>query len=229
MLNYSQKALRCLQKLAAAPGVQGQVGCFKTIEEVVRLLKIALNCTLPENGIVGDLSKALDVLSPDMISLPEPVVALQFHVSDFSKIQHGECAVSKRIALCIDCPKGSAPVSPLFSSLAGEQDTEFLQYGGILVIPIYFIGDIWMPNAFGAVMIRTTTIAAGPNVFKLDGQNLRTASVPVSPFPLMPEIAHTIIDNFGIDRALRDASKDTNDELLVLAGMLVARSWAEFL
>jgi hypothetical protein len=229
MLNYIDEATTSLGELMTLRGMRAKEGCLIAIQEIIHLLKAAVVYTLPENGIVGDLSAALDNLQPSMVGLPSPVVALQYHVSDFSAIKPGEYPVPKRIALCVDCTKGTPSASPFLTYLVSKCEPAFQRHGGIIVVPIYFIEGIWMPNAFGSVLISTTTHAAGDNVYLISGQKLKTASVPVSPFPLMPEMAHLIIDQFGIDQALRDAAKDVNDEMLVLAGMLAARTWTDHL
>ena len=224
MLNYSVHALESFREVMSMPGIRGKEGCVRTLKEVALLLQSAVKFALPENGQVVDYGKAIDLLEPEIVRMPFPVCALEYHVSDFSKMQADECAVEKRIALCLDCPKGSAPDSPYFSWLMQQADSEFARLGGVLVIPIYFVESLWMPNAFGAALLRKTRDAGSEVTPPKGWEKAKTSTVAVSTFPLMFELAATIVDQCGMRKALEDAHKDTNDEMLAVAGLMVALS-----
>ena len=224
MLNYSVHAMESLREVRTLPGMRGKEGCLRTIDEVSHLLQRAVKFALPENGHIVDFGKAIELLEPEIVRMPFPVCALEYRVSDFSKIKDDEVAVEKRIALCIDSPKGSAPISPYFSWLLRESEPLFERYGGVIIIPIYCVNDLWMPNAFGTALISKTR-DAGSEVYPPKGwEKAKTSTVPVATFPQMFEMATAIVDQCGVRRALEDAHKDTNDEALAVAGLLVALS-----
>ncbi len=222
MLNYTVHAMESMTGILQEGGFASYPATERAIEEIVTLLDKAVKFELPDNGAIIDREKSLEVLDPELLHLPFPVVALEYAYTDESNIPDGSIAVPKRIALCFEYESNA---NYLLSNSALRSHPSLAMVGGIVVIPVMFFQGMWVPASWGCVIPRedaATVLVSRVAFGHRDHPSFSRVGMTV--MPVMLEACQGLIDQVGASHSEENGLKDSLDEVLAAVTLMAALS-----
>ena len=235
--HYTAHAIESIRKHAATLVKNGDKSSAADLLRIVEWLEQAVVFALPDGGRLLDNMKPLSVNDTDILRLPYPVVALEYHIGD---VERGDTLGSvkqtidapRRIALCIDFSADQAKqVCPVLAAKSDFADSVGHD-GGILVIGIWEANiehlEGWFPAAVGAVISRKQdamakpTIPAGLGIDESDVTSVTENPVAFSMEPIVPLISGVAMMQLGREKAMAEAYADLIDELNAASSFIQA-------
>lgn len=227
--NYSTHVLEQFRTAIKAAGgvstIGGQkirmdMGMLEPIVPLSQLIAKSPKFELADNGdILGDWARVLEMGTPEYLHLPYPAVVLEYSFSDVEALAEGRVLIAKRLVLCLE-------YDTFKDSFFGKQARRYCKdvglEGSIIMIPIYFMENIWMPYPFAAVVAKdvskSTCLA-----YARDGKNYKS-QVGYAVFPIGESYGLSMAQDLGVNGAFDTALSDVSEEVFVLLGLTVALS-----
>lgn len=221
MFNHSVHAQEDLNLLLQACAPDHIPLSRKAMADVCQLLDCAVKFELPDNGIVTDRVKSLELLDPHELRLPFPIVALEYSCPD-PAMTSDMIAAKKRIALCFDYESNA-------SSFVARQAAKLLpaiaDVGGLIVVPCYYseAWRRWCVLPWACMLLRDNVPGVKTLHLEVGGKAI-SCRVNVTSFPCLPELIREMIRQHGSREAGRCATIDTWDEVLAVITLINALS-----
>lgn len=221
MLNHSVHAQEDLKLLLQAVSPSHIPLSAKAMGDVCQLLKTAVKFELPDNGIVTDRVKSLEILEPHELRLPFPIVALEYCCPK-PAMTPDMIAAKKRIALCFDY---EANVNSYVAQQAAKLLPAIASVGGLIVVPCYYseVMGRWCVLTSACILLKSNV--PGVKTLRLEvGGKAIASRLNVTSFPCLPELVVEMIRRYGSREAARSATIDIWDEMMAVITMITALS-----
>lgn len=234
--HYTTRAIEALKKQVAHLMSIGDTHTAQDVKRILGWLEQAVVFALPDGGRLLDNMRPLSLDDIDILHLPYPVVALEYHVGECNRGNTiGEVVQTintpRRIALCVDFTGEQAEQfcpTVLNSRSACPVGTE----GGVMVAAVCESTDSnmsgWFASSVGAVISRDQSGQSNPTLppgLGIDEKDVYKATPNPLSFamePLVHSVASAAITHYGHDRAMAYAYADLIDELNATSSFIQA-------
>lgn len=223
MLNYSVHAIEELSKLSGLRDSRDALA----YQEVLGFLKKAVKFELPENGsLFGEQDRGYDVLTPDLLRLPFPVMALEYHFNFFKGDVAGNFHSPKRVALCLDY---EANKSSLIGQIAATYCPKLAEAGGIMLIVLCTVPtnddtDGWMIFPWSVTFPRFAPDGTNLTVYRYGKKHEKESQIGMILTPLFVSLVRMLLDQYGADQAITVGLRDAEEEMHSLISLLAVLS-----